>query len=115
MNKQVIKIIGNIIAIYLGSLYFEQISASSMTTIVMAGFVLWLVNVLIRPLLVLITIPVNILTLGLFSVVISTWMVMLVGKIIEGLWIGGFWTAFGLALLIAFINIILEKLLKDKK
>ena len=114
MNKQIIKILGNIIAIYLGTLFFTEISASSATTIVMAGFVLWLVNLLIRPLLILITIPINILTLGLFSLVISTWMVMLVGKIIEGFRIGGFWTAFGIAILVTVVNVILGKLLKDK-
>ncbi len=112
MNKQIIKIFGNIIAIYLGTFLFTEINVSSTTTIVIAGFVLWLVNILIRPLLILITIPVSLLTLGLFSLVINTWMVMLVGKLIEGLNIHGFWTAFGIALLVSFVNAILEKTLK---
>lgn len=114
MNKQIIKILGNIIAIYLGSLIFSEVTILSVTTAVIAGFVLWLVNMFIRPLLVLITIPINILTLGLFSLIINTWMVMFVGKIINGFKIDGFWTAFGLAILIVFVNIILGKLLKDK-
>jgi putative membrane protein len=114
MNKQIIKILGNIIAIYLGTFFFTEISVSSTATIVIAGFVLWIVNIIIRPLLILITIPVNLLTLGLFSLVINTWMVMLVGKLIEGFTIRGFWTAFFIALLVSFVNAILEKVLKNK-
>ncbi len=114
MKNQVIKIFGNIIAIYIGVALFSEISANSTTTIVLAGFILWLVNMIIRPLLTLVTIPINLLTLGLFSLVINTWMVMLVGKLIDGFYIQGFWAAFGLAILIAFINIILGKMLKSK-
>jgi len=41
-------------------------------------------------------------------------MVMLVGRLIEGFYIQGFWAAFGLAILVAFFNIILGKMLKSK-
>ena len=114
MKNTVIKIFANIIAIYIGVSLFSEISASSTTAIVLAGLLLWLVNITIRPLLAFITIPINILTLGFFSLVINTWMIMLVGKLIEGLSIQGFWTAFGLAILIAFINIVFGKMLKSK-
>ncbi|KUO66387.1 MAG: hypothetical protein APF84_18355 [Gracilibacter sp. BRH_c7a] len=114
MKNQVIKIFGNIIAIYIATALFSEISAATTTTIVVAGFILWLVNITIRPLLTLITIPINLLTLGLFSLIINTWMVMLVGRLIEGFYIQGFWAAFGLAILVAFFNIILGKMLKSK-
>lgn len=114
MKSQVIKIFGNMVAIYIGAALFSEISASTTTTIVLAGFILWLVNITIGPLLKVITIPINLLTLGLFSLVINTLMIMLVGVLIEGLNIQGFWTAFGLAILIAFLNILLGKLSKSK-
>jgi len=114
LKNQVIKIFGNIIAIYIATALFSEISVSTNTTIIVAGFILWLVNTTIRPLLTLITIPINLLTLGLFSLVINTWMVMLVGKLIEGFYIQGFWAAFGLAILVAMINIVLGKTLKSK-
>lgn len=114
MKSQVIKIFGNIVAIYIGAALFSEISASTYTTIVLAGFILWLVNITIGPLLKLITIPINLLTLGLFSLVINTLMVMLVGRLVEGFHIQGFWAAFGLAILIAILNIILGKMLKSK-
>ena len=114
MKNTVIKIFGNIIAIYIGVSLFSEISASSTTAIVLAGLLLWLVNVTIRPLLALITIPINILTLGLFSLILNTWMIMLVGKLVQGLSIQGFWAAFGLAILVAFTNIVLGKTLQSK-
>ena len=114
MNKQVLKILGNIIALFLGAKLFAEVSVMSTSTIIMAGVALWAVNLIIAPLLKLVTIPINILTLGLFSLVINTWMVMLVDKIIEGLYIRGFWPAFGLAILVAFINVLLEKIVKSK-
>lgn len=114
MRNTVIKIVGNIIAIYIGVALLTEITVTSTTAIVLAGVLLWLVNITIRPLLALITIPINIMTLGLFSLIINTWMVMLVGKLISGLYINGFWAAFGLAILIAFINIIFGNILKSK-
>lgn len=114
MNKQILKILGNIIVLFVGAVLFAEVSVMSTSTIIVAGFALWVVNLIIAPLLKLVTIPINILTLGLFYLVINTWMVMLVGKIIEGLYIGGFWAAFGLAILVAFINVLLEKVVKSK-
>lgn len=114
LNRQLIKILANILAIYLASYISSGVGYSSIPTLFVAGFVLWLVNLVIRPLLVLITIPVNILTLGLFSLVINTWMVLLVGKLVSGFMLGGFWVAFALALFISFMNLLLEKLLKNK-
>jgi len=114
INKQLIKILANIIAIYLGTVLFSRITFSSISSILIAGIALWLVNLIIRPLLVLITIPVNILTLGLFSLVINTWMVMLVARLIDGFSIVGFWTAFGVALLVSLVNSVLGKTRKDK-
>lgn len=112
MKKQFIKILANILAIYLGSQLLTEMSILSASTAITAGFVLWLVNIIIRPFLVLITIPINILTLGLFSLVINTLMVMLVAGVIDGLIIDGFTTAFCLAIIIVIVNVILEKSLK---
>lgn len=115
MNKQIVKMLANMLAFYIGIAIFPEVKAFSVSTVVFAGFLLWLVNILIRPVLLLITLPVNILTLGLFSLVINTWMVMLVGKLIRGLYVGGFWPAFGLALIVALANLLMEKLIISKE
>ncbi len=116
MRRQVIKILSNILALYLGTILLTQVSAAAYREIIIGGIVLWLANLVVKPILTLITIPVNLLTLGLFSLVINTWMVMLAGRLVEGLNTGGFITAFMLAVLVSVTNMILYKLLKkDKK
>jgi len=114
MNKHIIIILANMISLYIGTILFTKVVISSVSVILIAGIGLWIVNLIVRPLLLIITIPVNVLTLGLFSLVINTWMVMLVGKFVNGLWIGGFWTAFGLALVVSAVNSVLGKILRDK-
>ncbi|NLP43868.1 MAG: phage holin family protein [Peptococcaceae bacterium] len=112
VKKQVIKILANIVAIYIGTYIFPDVVINSVTTAITAALALWLVNLIIRPLLLFITLPINILTLGLFSLVINTWMVMLVAKLVNGFWLSGFWTAFGVAILVSITFVILEKILK---
>jgi putative membrane protein len=97
INKQLIKILANMIAIYLGSVFFSKITVPAISVAAVAGFTLWVINLIIRPILILVTIPVNIMTLGLFSLVINTWMVLLVAHFVDGFVVGSFWSAFGLA------------------
>lgn len=59
-----------------------------------AALVIGLVNALIRPLVILLTLPVNILTLGLFTLVINALMFWLAATIVKGFYVNGFWPAF---------------------
>lgn len=64
------------------------------------AIVLGLINLTIKPILILITLPVNILTLGLLTLVINALLLMFAGAIVPGIEIGGFWNAlFGSILL----------------
>ena len=70
-------------------------------TVVLAGFLLGIVNAIIRPIAIVLTLPLTILTLGLFLLVVNTAMVALVAWILPGFHIyGGFWSAFGTAVVV---------------
>jgi putative membrane protein len=70
-------------------------------TVVLAGFLLGIVNAIIRPIAIVLTLPITILTLGLFLLVVNTAMVALVAWILPGFHIyGGFWSAFGTAVVV---------------
>lgn len=69
-----------------------------------AAVVLGALNLVIRPILVVLTLPINILTLGLFSFVINALLIMLASLIVPGFAIFGFWTALLFALVLAVIN-----------
>ena len=70
-------------------------------TVVLAGFLLGIVNAIIRPIAIVLTLPITILTLGLFLLVVNTAMVALVAWILPGFHIyGGFWSAFETAVVV---------------
>ncbi|MBU6388868.1 phage holin family protein [Patescibacteria group bacterium] len=69
-----------------------------------AAVVLGALNLFIRPILIVLTLPINILTLGLFSVVINAALVMLASALVPGFVVAGFWTALLFALALSIIN-----------
>lgn len=69
-----------------------------------AAVVLGALNLFIRPIIVLLTLPINILTLGLFSLVINALLVMLAASLVPGFSVVGFWMAFLFAVVLAIIN-----------
>lgn len=73
--------------------------------------VLGLVNIFIRPVLLLLTLPINILTFGLFTFVINALMIMLVARIVPGFKVDGFWWALGFSLLLSVVLSLLDMLL----
>ncbi len=79
---------------------------------VAAAVVLALVNTYLRPLVVALTLPINILTLGLFTLIINALMLLLVSRLIPGFHIEGFWNAVGGALIISTVSILLNWFLK---
>jgi putative membrane protein len=76
-----------------------------------AALVLAFVNALIKPILILLTLPINILTLGLFILVINGLMFWLVSAVVKGFYISGFWPAFFAALVFSILSIALNYLL----
>ncbi len=75
-----------------------------------AALVLSLINTLIRPVLLLLTLPVTVLSLGLFILVINGLLFWLAGSVLRGFEVGGFWTALMGALLYSIISSVLSLL-----
>lgn len=68
------------------------------------AIVLGLINTFIKPIIKILTLPINIVTLGLFSLVINALFVMLVARIIPDFSVSGFWTALIFSVIISLIN-----------
>lgn len=66
--------------------------------------VLGIINVFIKPVIGLITLPINILTLGLFSLVVNALLIMLAGMIVPGFVVAGFWPAFFFGIVVALVS-----------
>ncbi|CAA7600052.1 Mycobacterial 4 TMS phage holin, superfamily IV [Acididesulfobacillus acetoxydans] len=103
MRRQLWTFLVNTTAFYLAAQVLP-IHAATPWTYLWAGFVLTLVNFFLRPLLILLTFPLNLLTVGLFTLVVNTWMLMLTAVFLPGLVIPGFGVAFLAALLISLVN-----------
>jgi putative membrane protein len=87
-----------------------SVSIASAGAALVAALVLGLVNTLIRPLLVLLTLPVTVLTLGLFILVINGLLFWAVGSLVEGFHVAGFWSGVVGALIYSVISWLLSAL-----
>lgn len=72
--------------------------------LVLAAVVLGVVNAVVRPLAFILTLPITVVTLGLFLLVLNAGMVALVAWLVPGFQISGFWTAVGAALIVSLVS-----------
>jgi putative membrane protein len=101
----------NAVALLAVSYLLPEIRVDSFTTALVAALVLGLINTLIRPLLVLLTLPATILTLGLFIFVINGLLFWLVGSFVVGFHVSGFWAGVFGAILYSIVSWALSTLL----
>ena len=94
---------------------FTSIHVDTFVTALVAALVLGLINTLIRPLLVLLTLPVTLLTLGLFIFVINGLLFWFVGSFIHGFSVDGFWAGFFGAIVYSVISWALSSLILNRK
>ncbi|TAK70582.1 MAG: phage holin family protein [Betaproteobacteria bacterium] len=88
-----------------------SVSVASFYIALVTALVLGLLNTLIRPLLLLVTLPITILTLGLFTLVINGLLFWFVASIVEGFRVAGFWSAFWGAIVYSLISCVASWLL----
>ena len=92
----------------------HSVRVESFTSALFAALMLGLVNALIRPVLVVLTFPVTVVTLGLFILVINGLLFWAVGSFVKGFYVAGFWPAVGAALLYSLISWALSSLILEK-
>lgn len=88
------------------------VSVDRLLTTIIAALVIGLLNAFIRPLLLVLTLPVNVLTLGLFTLVINGCLFYLTAWLVKGFHVTGFWTAFVAALVFSIISWLLNLVIK---
>jgi len=105
----------NAVALLAVAYMMPSIRVASFGSAMLAALLLGLVNAVVRPLLLLLTLPVTLLTLGLFIFVINGLMFWLAGSMIEGFAVGGFWSAVIGSLLYSVVSWALSSLLLSGK
>lgn len=109
----ILKILATAATLILVAYLVPGFAVASFYTALIVAVVLGLVNLIIKPIVVILTLPINILTLGLFTFVINALLLWFVASFIDGFSIDGFIPAFLGALIISIVSWIVGSLSKD--
>ena len=103
-----ISLLINTISIFVVSYVLSGIEIDSLVTALVVAVVMALLNVTLKPFLILITIPFTVITFGLFLLVVNVLVLYAAAALIDGFHIAGFWWALVFSLLVSFVNSILS-------
>lgn len=91
------------------------VEVKNMNWALLVAFILTMLNVFIKPILVFLTLPITLVTLGLFLLVINAMIVMLAAKILpDGFFVDGFWAALIFSIVLSMTNSLLEMIFEPK-
>ncbi|HEX5804865.1 MAG TPA: phage holin family protein [Macromonas sp.] len=99
------------LSLWVASFVFKGIRFESTSSLIVAALVLGFVNAVLRPILFVLTLPLSMLTLGLFLLVINALLLMLVSAWVRGFTVSGFWTAFFASIFITLLGMFFGMLL----
>lgn len=101
------------LSLWVASHVFSGIRFSGTSSLIVSALLLGFANAVLRPLLIVLTLPLTLLTLGFFLLVINALMLLLVARLVDGFRISGFWTAFFASLFISLLSMALGSLVPD--
>lgn len=110
--RWIVKLIFNAIAVVIAAEVLDSIQVSGMGAALTAGLILSIVNTFFRPVLVFLTFPLTIVTLGLFLLIINALMLMLTSALVPGFTVVGFGGAFWGAVIVSFVSWLLNGLFR---
>jgi putative membrane protein len=108
----VLRVLIAALGLWLATEWVDGIDVSSAATLILAALLLGIVNAIVKPIVVLLTLPFTLVTLGLFLLVINAAMLGLVAAFLPGFSIAGFWPAFWAAILVSVVSFIGNALFK---
>ena len=113
--KLILRILLTALAVVLLAKFLPGIHVEDYTSAIFVAIVLGLLRVTVKPLLILFTLPVTVITLGLFLLAINAFIILIAGSFLDGFAVDGFWWALLFSLLLSFLQSIFFSLLKENK
>ena len=113
--KIILRVLLTAVAVVLLSKLLSGVSVDGYTTAIIVAVVLSLLNLIVRPILVILTLPITVLTLGLFLLVINALVILLADKLIDGFDVSSIWIAILFSVLLSILQSILHSFLKEDK
>lgn len=114
MNLIIRILITAILVVFIAN-FLPGVHVASFTTALVVAIVLGLLNIFIKPILVILTFPVTILTLGLFLFVINALIILLCTNIVGGFSVDSFWTALFFSIILSILQSIMNKIIGEGK
>lgn len=108
--KIILKILVSSLAVFFAAYILPGVYLNGFPTAVLVAVVLGLLNAFVKPLLVLLTIPVTIISFGLFLLVINAFMIMIVDNVLDGFSVNGFMSALFFSIIVSLVTAFLEAL-----
>ncbi len=103
-----VKVIVTSIAVVIGAHILPGVDVADYLTAIVVAFVLGILNAVLKPLLIVLTIPVTVFSLGLFLLVINAFIILLTDYFVKGFDVAGFWAALIFSILLSLLNWLLE-------
>lgn len=114
MNNFLIRLILSAVAVLICAYVLPGAHVDGFITAIVVAGVLAILNIFLKPILVILTIPITFVTLGLFLLVINTILVLLVDWLVPGFTVDNFWWALVFSILLSFINSVFGGLNESK-
>ncbi len=111
--KLLLRILLSALAVVLLAKILPGVSVASYWTAILVAVVLSLLNFIVKPILIILTLPVTILTLGLFLLIVNAIIILLADSLIDGFMVDGLWWALLFSLLLSLLQSVLFSLLKE--
>ncbi len=108
-----LRVVVNALAIMLAASIVPGISVEGLVPALVGGLLLGLVNAVVRPVLIILTLPITLITLGLFLLVLNGFCFWLVASIVKGFYVSGFWSACLGALIVSIVSWVMTALISD--
>jgi putative membrane protein len=94
------------LGLWVSTAWVRGVSIDTPQTLLLAGLLLGIVNAIVRPIAILLTLPVTVLTLGFFLLIINAGMVGLVAWMLPGMHVAGFWAALWTSVIVSLVSMI---------
>jgi putative membrane protein len=105
----------NTLSLWVADDLFDGIAFASAQSLFIAGLMLGVVNTVVKPLLIVLTLPLSILTFGMFFLVINALILLLVAWLVPGFTVQGFWSGLFIALFVSAFSFILNSMIGYNK
>ena len=99
-----VKVVLSAVAVLFSSYLIPGIHVDSFFTAMVVALVLSIINLFFRPLFVLLTLPITLVTFGLFLIAINAFMIIMAGSFVDGFYVSGFWAALFFSFVLSFLQ-----------